>query len=360
MLRHLYIRNYALIEELDLELQDGFSVITGETGAGKSILLGAIALLTGQRADSQSIQEGAAKCTIEAEFDIEGYGLQPFFEENDFDYETSTCTIRRELTATGKSRAYINDSPATLSQLKELGLHLIDIHSQHQNLLLSNENFQLDVLDIMAGNHDVLAEYQKHYTRYKEVEKRLAEAIETAEKCREEEDYLTFQLQQLQELSPTENEEQELEEERNSLTHAEDIKSALYQVDTLCNGNEETEGIIKLCRQSQQTINSISKVFPQADELAERLDSIYIDLKDIASEIATAAENIEYNPQRLEEVNARLDKFYTLEKKHNVQNGNELISLMQDLEAKLQLFQLVKGLENLQGKILIYLNYLNF
>ena len=335
MLQHLYIRNYALIEELNLELQDGFSVITGETGAGKSILLGAIALLTGQRADSQSIQEGAAKCTVEATFDTEGYDLSPFFDENDFDYDGHTCTLRRELTAAGKSRAFINDSPATLAQLKDLGQRLVDIHSQHQNLLLNKEDFQMHVLDIMASNQAEMESYQHQYAVYTDLEKQLAEAIETAVKHRAEEDYLSFQLQQLEELEPLENEDQELEDEQNSLTHAEDIRSALYQVDTLCNGSDEVEGLIGSCRQAQQTLDGLTDVFPPAVQLAERLNSIYLELKDIASEVTSKADGIESNPQRLEEVNMRLDKFYTLEKKHGVQNANELISLMNDLRERL-------------------------
>ena len=337
MLRHLYIRNYALIEELDLELKDGFSVITGETGAGKSILLGAISLLTGQRADSQSIQEGATKCTIEATFDIDGYSLQPFFEENDFDYEADTCTIRRELTATGKSRAFINDSPATLSQLKELGQRLIDIHSQHQNLLLSDEDFQLNVLDIMAGNKQDLALYQQQYSVYRSLEKRLAEAIETAEKSRNEEDYLSFQLQQLQELAPLEGEDELLREEQNSLEHAEEIKATLYQLDSLFNGTYEAEGLINQFKQGQQMLQGIATFYPRADELAERIDSLYIELKDIASEVSSQAEDMEFNPQRFEEVNTRLDRYYTLEKKHGVESADELIALMHDIEAKLAL-----------------------
>lgn len=337
MLRHLYIRNYALIEELDLDMQDGFSVITGETGAGKSILLGAISLLTGQRADSQSIKEGANKCVVEAEFDIHEYGLKPFFEENGFDFDPDACTVRRELTAAGKSRAFINDSPATLVQLKELGAHLIDIHSQHQNLLLSNEGFQLHVLDTMAEDSPILTAYQQAYHIYIGKEKRLSEAIKVAAESKAEEDYLSFQVQQLHELAPEEGEDKELEEEQNCLAHAEEIKGALYQAGQILDGTDDIEGIVALTRQTQHILQDLAHVYPQAESLSERLESMYIELKDISQEIDSQAENVEYDPQRLDEINTRLDRLYTLEKKHGAGNADELVALMHELEARLDL-----------------------
>ncbi len=337
MLSHLHIRNYALIEELDLDMQEGFSVITGETGAGKSILLGAISLLTGQRADNQSIKEGASKCVVEAEFAISGYQLQEFFEENGFDFDPEICTLRRELTSAGKSRAFVNDSPATLNQMKQLGAHLIDIHSQHQNLLLSHESFQLHVLDIMADNAPTLAAYREAYYIYKGTEKRLAEAIALAEKSKAEVDYLSYQLEQLHELDPHEGEEKDLEEENKRLEHAEEIKSSLYETGSLLNGENDFEGLVDLSNRARSLVQEITDVYPQAESLADRLESVYIELKDLSREIELQAEDIEHDPQRLEEIKSRLDLLYTLEKKHGVNSSEELVDVMHKFEEKLEL-----------------------
>ncbi|MCR4920232.1 MAG: DNA repair protein RecN [Bacteroidaceae bacterium] len=337
MLRHLHISNYALIEELDLDLQDGFSVITGETGAGKSILLGAIALITGQRADSQSIKEGAAKCVVEAEFDISNHRLESFFEENGFDFDPESCTLRRELTAAGKSRAFINDSPATLAQMKELGANLIDIHSQHQNLLLSHESFQLNVLDTMANNATTLDAYREAYYLYKGTEKRLAEAIEVAERSKNEVDYLSYQLEQLQALDPHEDEEKDLEEENKRLEHAEEIKTSLYEAASLLDGGNDYDGLVDLSNRTRSIVENLTDVYPQAETLAERLESVYIELKDLSREISQQADDLEYDPQRLEEVKQRLDLLYTLEKKHGAADSTELVEVMHNIEKKLDL-----------------------
>ena len=311
MLKHLYIKNYALIEELDMDFQEGFSVITGETGAGKSILLGAIGLLLGQRADSKSIQTGASRCVIEAEFYLEGFGLETFFSENDFDFEGHTCTLRRELTSAGKSRAFINDTPATVAQLKELGSHIIDIHSQHQNLLLANENFQMEILDILGNNEEGIKQYSTIYQEYKTLEHALEKLKERINSDKENEDYLRFQLKQLSEFNPVAGEDETLQEEAETLSHAEDIKSALFQATERMSG--EQYGIVSSLRQVLQTLQSATRHYPAAQELEEK------------------AESIAFDPQRLEAINNRLDELYTLEKKHHTDSAEGLLRIKEQL-----------------------------
>ena len=228
MLKHLYIKNFTLIDELDIELYPGFSVITGETGAGKSIILGAIGLLLGQRADSKAIKQGADKCVIEAQFDLSRYGMEDFFEENDIEYDAADCIIRRELTAAGKSRAFINDTPVQLSMLKELGERLVDIHSQHQNLLLNKQDFQLNVVDIIAGDEKELADYQQAFTQYHAAEKELQALQESIEQNRQNADFLQFQCDELSQANLVEGEQEELEQKSETMSHAEEIKSSLY------------------------------------------------------------------------------------------------------------------------------------
>ena len=335
MLKHLYIRNFALIKELDIDFRSGFSVITGETGAGKSIMLGAINYLLGQRADIKSILPGAEKCTIEATFDIEGYDLKPLFEENDTDFDEQECIIRREFTTSGKSRAFVNDSPANLAFLKELGYQLIDIHSQHQNLLIAKEDFQLHILDVMAQNNEQLQEYRTSFAAYKQAEQELKNAKEILAQSKAEEDYLRFQLEQLEELNPKAGEDEELEEEQNQLSHAEEIKSILYQADAQFSNDNEPGGVIELLKHINQGIQSLTRIYPSVEEYAERIDSALIELKDISAELSDMAERIEYNPARLEEVNNRLDQLYTLEKKHDVKTAAELEAFMLDVRKKL-------------------------
>ena len=335
MIRHLHIENYALIEALDLELYDGFSVITGETGAGKSIILGAIGLLLGQRADMKAIKAGAKRCVVEATLDVSSYGMEDFFEENDLDYDGAECIIRRELTASGKSRAFINDTPASLAQLKEFGEQLIDIHSQHKNLLIGKEDFQLGTLDVVAGNDELTAEYKIEYKEYRQVEKQLERAIEEARNSREDEDYLRFQVEQLADANLADGEQEELEEEAETLEHAEEIKSSLYSAaNNLLAENDGTDAL-GLIKQSISELHSVTSVYGAAEELANRLDSCYIELKDIAGELEGQAEDIEYNPQRLEHVNDRLNTIYTLQKKHNVESVKELLDIQKDLEDRL-------------------------
>ena len=333
MLKSLFIKNYALIDTLDIQFEKGFSVITGETGAGKSIILGAIGLLLGQRADSKSIKNGASKCIIEARFDLSAYNMETFFEKNDLEFDGTECIIRREITATGKSRAFINDTPATIAQLKELGETLIDIHSQHQNLLLNKEDFQLNVIDILADDKIELEQYKQLFTAFKQAVKALDTARKEAEKAHEEEDYLTFQFEQLENASLKTGEQEELEQEADTLSHAEEIKQALFQTETLLD-NEQC-GIINTLREGSHMLSHIIKVFPPAEELSKRLESCYIELKDLASELSSETENIEFDPERLNFVNERLNTIYSLEQKHHVDNLDDLIAIQEDFRAKL-------------------------
>ncbi len=336
MIRHLHIENYALIEHLDLDLHHGFSVITGETGAGKSIIIGAIGLLMGQRADSRAIKTGAKRCVVEIEFDVRNYGMESFFEENDLDYDDGCCIIRRELTVAGKSRAFINDTPVQLALLKEIGEVLIDVHSQHKNLLLGKENFQMSTLDILAQNDELLAEYRSKYTEYKLLKKKLEDAAANAKSSKEEEDFLRFQLDQLTEADLHEGEQEELEEEQDKLEHAEEIKKSLYGASACLQADGDSADVLSLIRQGISELHSISSVYPAAGELAERMDSCYIELKDVSGELEGMADDVEYNPQRLERVDNRLNTIYTLQKKHDVETVGELLTLQKELEDKLQ------------------------
>lgn len=332
MLRSLYIQNYALIEQLDIRLENGFSVITGETGAGKSIILGAIGLLLGQRADVKAIRRGASKCIIEARFEIAAYGMQPFFEANDLEYEDE-CILRREVYASGKSRAFINDTPASLAQMKELGEMLIDVHSQHQNLLLNKEGFQLNVLDILAHNDGALSVYADCYGSWKKAQQQLEELIARAERDKADEDYVRFQLEQLEEANLAAGEQEELEQEAELLSHAEDIKAGLYRVGQGLSADEG--GLLPLLNDCLSTMQSMRKVYPAAEELSERLESSYIELKDIAQEVAGREEEVEFNPARLDEVNARLNLIYTLQQKHRVSTVDELLTLQEEYASRL-------------------------
>ena len=334
MLQSLYIQNYALIEKLDISFQPGFSVITGETGAGKSIILGAIGLLLGQRADIKSIKQGTQKCMIEARFDISSYHIESFFTDNDIEYDMHECILRRELYATGKSRAFINDSPVSLPLMKELGEKLIDVHSQHQNLLLNQEDFQINVLDILSHNGRDLEEYKLMYNHYKQVLHELERFTEQACKNRQDEDFIRFQLQQLDEAQLKVGEVEELEREAEMLTHAEDIKSALYKVEQIMCSDEMS--LLSSSKECIQTLQSLSRIYTPSQEWINRLDSCYIELKDLSHEIINASENVEYNPTRLDFVNDRLNLIYTLQQKHRVQTVEELINITEDYRNQLE------------------------
>ena len=332
MLRSLYIQNYALIEILDIDFERGFSVITGETGAGKSIILGAIGLLLGQRADVKAIRQGASRCIIEAHFDISTYNLQPFFEENELDYDAE-CILRREVHSSGKSRAFINDVPASLAQMKELGEQLIDVHSQHQNLLLNKENFQLSVLDLLAHDEAELEHYSRLYNRWRQTERELNELQALAAQSKADEDYIRFQWEQLDGANLHEGEQEQLEQEADTLSHAEEIKAGLYRVEQ--NFASDEGGLLSSLKDCLNALNNLRSVYPSAGELAERVESNYIDLKDIYQEVSSQSESIAYNPARLEEVTERLNLIYSLEQKHRVQKVEELLALAEEYQGKL-------------------------
>ena len=333
MLQQLYIKNFTLIDELDIELHPGFSVITGETGAGKSIILGAIGLLLGQRADSKSIKQGADRCVIEAHFDLSRYDLKPFFDENDIEYDDHDTIIRRELTAAGKSRAFINDTPVALTMLKELGDQLMDVHSQHQNLLLNKQDFQLNVVDILANDSKELEDYQQCFANYQQKMKELNQLREEIERNKQNADFLQFQYDELEAAQLVEGEQEELEQQSETMSHAEDIKTALYEADNALNGDES--GVVSQVKSAYNALNGISKVMPKTAELTERLDSCRIELKDIADEVSQLLERTDFNPAELDNINNRLDRLYELEKKYHAETVEELIQQRDDLKLKL-------------------------
>ena len=333
MLKHLYIKNFALIDILDIDLYPGFSVITGETGAGKSIILGAIGLLLGQRADLKTLKQGADRCVIEAHFDLSKYNMKPFFTENDIEYDANDCIIRRELTSAGKSRAFINDTPVQLSMLKELGERLVDVHSQHQNLLLNKQDFQLSVLDIIADDAKELAAYKETYNAFHQAANELEALKEEINRNRQNVDFLQFQYQELESAHLMVGEQEELEQKSETMTHSEDIKSALYSADNALQ-TEET-GIVTSLRSAMNALKGITHVFPEVEELATRMDSSYIELKDIAQEVSRLLEGIDFDPAELDTVNERLDRLYDLQRKYHAEDTEALISLRDSLKQQL-------------------------
>ena len=359
MLKNLHISKYVLIDELNISFYSGFSVITGETGAGKSILLGALDLLLGQRADAKTIKRGASKCIVEGTFFIEDPSLSNFFESNDLDFDEKECIIRREIHQSGKSRAFINDSPVNLTLLKTLGARLIDIHSQHQNLELSGRHFQLDVLDTLADDSPLLKQYKSCYKEYRHLMQELSELRSNSARQHEEEDYIRFQVQQLQEAQLKEDEQNQLENEAEVLSHAEEIKSSLFEISLLFNGNGSSS-IEQDLKQSVHKLQNLSDYSEKISNVAERLQSAYIEFKDIISDVSYLQENIQSNPQRLDIINERLSLIYSLEQKHHVDSTEELLQLQQSLENKLKnlesdgdrIEELQKEVETLHSKIL--------
>ena len=333
MLKHLYIKNFTLIDILDIDLYPGFSVITGETGAGKSIILGAIGLLLGQRADAKTIKTGTDKCIIEAQFDLSRYRLEAFFTDNDIEYDNGDCIIRRELLASGKSRAFINDTPVQLAMLKELGDKLVDVHSQHQNLLLNKQDFQLSVADIIASDEQQLSAYQQAYADYQAVTAELHQAEEDIERNRQNADFLQFQFDELHHAHLSEGEQEDLEQKSDTMTHSEEIKAALFTADHALQA--DGTGIVTSLRTAISALRDIQRVYPDMTELTERLDSTYIELKDIAQDINGRLEDVDFDPSELDAINARLDKIYDLEKKYHAENITGLIALRDELERKL-------------------------
>lgn len=336
MLKKLDIRNFTLIDHLEMALYPGFSVITGETGAGKSIVIGAIGLLLGNRADAKQVKRGCDKCIIEATFDLSIYHsdvLKDFFEDNDLDYEPEECLLRREVNANGKSRAFINDTPVTLALMRELGEQLIDVHSQHQNLLLSKEDFQLNVVDIIARDRQQLADYRAAFAEYRSAQRRLEELREQIATSRDNEDFLRFQQKELSEANLASGEQEQLEQEAELMSHAEDIKRALHEADYGLSGDDT--GIVNLTRSIAAQLRSVADVYPEAQELAERLESCFVELKDISQEIASKVDDVEYDPQRFNLITQRLDTIYTLQQKFHVQTVDALLDRLNGINAQL-------------------------
>ena len=333
MLKEVHIKNYVLIDRLDIDFKDGFSVMTGQTGAGKSIILGAMNLLLGGRADSRTLSQGADKCTIEGIFSIAGYGLEQFFRDNELDFDPNDTIMRRELSASGKSRAFINDTPVTLTQLRDLGCRLIDIHSQHQNLALGTQSFQLDVVDTIAANSTVKQAYEQSFGNWYDLKARLAQLKKEYESDNTDHEYLEFQLEGLDNAALVDGEQEELEQESDILDHAEEIKQYLFDASQIISGDES--GCVQKLRNALQSLSGAQKNYPQAQELAERLDSCIIELKDIAETVYDAQESVNFDPVRLEQVNDRLDLIYSLEKKHKKESISQLLELADNIRKRL-------------------------
>lgn len=336
MLKKLDIRNFTLIDHLEMLFYPGFSVITGETGAGKSIIIGAIGLLLGNRADTKMVKRGRDKCIVEATFDLSVYHsdvLKDFFERNDLDYEPEECLLRREVNANGKSRAFINDTPVTLALIRELGEQLIDIHSQHQNLLLNREDFQLNVVDIIAHDKKQLADYQVSYGKYRKAQDELARVKEDIERNRENEDFLRFQQKELDDANLTEGEQETLEQTAEMMSHAEDIKRVLHEADQCLAG--EDMSIVNEVRQRASQLRSIADIYHEAQEMADRLDNCYVELKDISQEIASHIDDVEFDPVKYNETTQRLDTIYSLQQKYHVTTVEELIAKKNELDTQL-------------------------
>ena len=333
MLKQLYIKNFTLIDTLDMEFRSGFSVITGETGAGKSIILGAIGLLLGQRADSKSVKMGTDKCVIEAHFDLSRYGMERFFDENEIEFDAEDTIIRRELTSAGKSRAFINDTPVALSMLKELGEQLVDVHSQHQNLLLNKQDFQLNVVDIIADDAKELTDYQQTYVRYQELKKEEQRLREDIEQGRQQVDFMQFQYDELTNARLSDGEQEELEQRSETMSHSEDIKTALYEAESALSGDEG--GVVSNLKKAVSALQGIEHVYPDVAELAERMNSCYIELKDAAAEVSGKMDDVDFDPAELDMMNTRLDRIYELQKKYKVERVDQLLAIQEELGRKL-------------------------
>ena len=336
MLKQLYIKNFTLIDELNIQFHQGFSVITGETGAGKSIILGAIALLLGQRADTKSIKQGRDKCIVEAHFDLSRYDMREFFLQNDIDYDDTDCIIRREINSNGKSRGFINDQPAAIGLMRELGEHLIDIHSQHQNLLLNKEDFQLNIVDILAKDDDIRQAYRQSYEAYKAAVAQLEALKEEIQKNLQNEDFLRFQTKELEEANLVAGEQEELETLTQMLNHAEEIKSSLYNTSNIL--TQDDGGVVNSLKEACANLHNIEEVFPEIKELSQRLEACFIELKDISHDVDRQVDKIDFDPKQLDDANLRLDTIYTLEKKYHAATTEELIEILAELKKRIELF----------------------
>lgn len=335
MLKHLYIKNFTLIDELNIDFFSGFSVITGETGAGKSIIVGAVGLLKGNRADIKSIKANRDKCIVEATFNISAYDMKNLFDEHDIDYDENECIIRRELNNNGKSRAFINDMPVPLTTMKAIGECLIDVHSQHQNLLLNQEDFQLNIIDIIAQNQKQLAVYSQAYNQYREGNKQLALFKEAIEKNNDNKDFMRFQLNELENMQIKEGELESIEQEVDLLGHAEEIKGALY--DAYSNLSNDDSGVVNNLKTALKRVEDIVNVYPDLSDTSARMESCYIELKDIMQELGRKADDIEHDPQRLASLTERLDALNNILHKYHVTSESELLAIQADLSKQLSM-----------------------
>ncbi len=333
MLKQLYIKNFTLIDELNIAFNSGFSVITGETGAGKSIILGAINLLLGQRADTKVIKTDRDKCVIEAHFNLSKYGMDQFFADNDIDYDSEDCIIRREINKNGKSRAFVNDMPVQLTLMRELGEMLVDIHSQHQNLLLQKENFQLNVVDIIAHDEQERKNYLESFKAYRKAYADLKQLEDNIAQGKENEEFMRFQFNEIEKANLKADEQENIEQETEQLAHSEEIKEALFEADGLLTGEER--GAVEQVKRAANRLHAIEQVYPNAKELAERLDNCHIELKDIAQEISRDTDHIEFDPARLDQLNERLDTIYSLQQKFHVSTIAELLQIKEELGKQL-------------------------
>ena len=353
MLTHLYIKNFTLIDTLDIDFHDGFSVITGETGAGKSIILGAINLLLGQRADSKQVKLGTQKCIIEATFSALPASVtsaeathsaesetipngSPLGDAlSDLDLESSEIILRRELTSSGKSRSFINDTPVPLTAMKAIGTQLIDIHSQHKNLLINDENFQLNVVDIIANNSKQLADYQKDFLAFQRLKSQLHQLQSTIAESKKDEDYLRFQQEKFSEIELRPGMQEELEQEQETLAHAEDIKNSLYEADNILSGDSRGYNTIDGLREVVKNLEGLLDVYPSIEDVYNRMNDAYEEIKDLSDEVSDAAESIDDDPAQLEKINDKLDKIYSLQKKYNKLTVEELIDYKNEIDEKL-------------------------
>ena len=333
MIKQLHISNYALIDKLDIGFDDGLTIITGETGAGKSIIMGALALILGDRADSKAIRDTAAKTIVEATFDISGYHLEPFFKDNDIDWDEQECLVRREISPTGRSRAFINDIPVGLNVLRELSTRLLDIHSQHSNMLLSQPAFQLSILDSLAANNELLDEYRRAYQQYRDAVKKLDETQREMEQLRRNEDYIRFQLNQLQEMKLQPDEDKELEAQQSKLSNITDLKDALWTVENVLDSEENS--ILERLTMVAQRLEEAERNLSDVEGMGARVRSALIELKDIAQSVGTTMDSLNDDPAELARVDERLNNIYTLQRKHNAQDVNELIDIQRDYERQL-------------------------
>lgn len=354
MLQHLSIKNYSLIEDLELSPSSNFNIITGETGAGKSIMLGAVGLLLGNRADTKVLLNSSGKCVIEGTFQIGSYKLESVFETHDLDY-SAQCIIRREISNVGKSRAFVNDTPVTLDVLKQLGDYLMDVHSQHDTLLLGSMAYQLSIVDAFASNQEALKKYQGAFRKYKEAQQQLALKKETLKELQLQSDYNQFIYAELCEASLVEGELEEKEAELKKMEHAEDIKQKLEATLSALNNSEQS--VLSVLQNYNKQLQSIKQWSPAYEVLADRMQSVYIELKDIEAELDAESLQVEYNPQLIEPLESRLNKLNTLLKKHRVQTVTELIELQNSLEGKvLSTDQLIEEVERLGKQVTLLYN----